>query len=45
MQLLQEGEEPENFFWHGIGGRKDYEKVVIFLMAYCYAPIVSFCTV
>ena len=27
VQLVQEGEEPENFFWFGIGGKKDYEKV------------------
>ncbi|RZF40467.1 hypothetical protein LSTR_LSTR000346 [Laodelphax striatellus] len=25
MQVLNEGEEPENFFWVGIGGRKPYE--------------------
>eukprot|EP00795_Rhopilema_esculentum_P009062 gene9062-16710_t len=30
VQLVQEGEEPENFFWHGIGGRKDYEKTAEF---------------
>ncbi len=26
MQILNEGEEPENFFWVGLGGKKDYEK-------------------
>jgi len=30
VQLVQEGEEPENFFWHGIGGRKDYETTADF---------------
>ena len=25
LQVLNEGEEPENFFWVGIGGRKPYE--------------------
>ena len=23
VQIVQEGEEPENFFWVGIGGRKE----------------------
>ncbi|KAB7507509.1 Protein flightless-1 [Armadillidium nasatum] len=26
LQVVREGEEPENFFWIGIGGRKNYEK-------------------
>ena len=26
-QMINEGEEPENFFWVGIGGKKPYEKV------------------
>ena len=25
--LVQEGAEPENFFWVALGGRKDYETV------------------
>lgn len=25
MQVLNEGEEPDNFFWVGIGGRKPYD--------------------
>ena len=25
--MINEGEEPENFFWVGIGGKKPYEKV------------------
>lgn len=25
--MISEGEEPENFFWVGIGGRKPYDKV------------------
>ena len=25
--LVQEGSEPENFFWVALGGRKDYERV------------------
>lgn len=25
-QVVREGEEPENFFWIGIGGRKAYDK-------------------
>lgn len=27
IQMISEGEEPENFFWVGIGGRKPYDKV------------------
>jgi hypothetical protein len=27
VQILCEGEEPENFFWVGIGGKKKYPKV------------------
>jgi len=27
VQIVNEGEEPENFFWVGIGGRKEYDKV------------------
>lgn len=26
LQVVREGEEPENFFWIGIGGRKNYDK-------------------
>ncbi|XP_022317949.2 protein flightless-1 homolog isoform X3 [Crassostrea virginica] len=26
IQMISEGEEPENFFWVGIGGRKPYDK-------------------
>ncbi|XP_059178446.1 protein flightless-1 homolog [Physella acuta] len=26
IQMINEGEEPENFFWIGIGGRKSYEQ-------------------
>ncbi|XP_042876156.1 protein flightless-1-like [Penaeus japonicus] len=26
LQVVREGEEPENFFWIGIGGRKPYDK-------------------
>lgn len=26
LQVVREGEEPENFFWIGIGGRKQYDK-------------------
>lgn len=26
LQVLNEGEEPENFFWVALGGRKEYEK-------------------
>lgn len=25
VQILNEGEEPENFFWVGLGGRKPYD--------------------
>lgn len=31
LQKLQEGEEPENFFWVGIGGKKDINEVKFFL--------------
>lgn len=27
IQIINEGEEPENFFWVGIGGKKKYDKV------------------
>jgi hypothetical protein len=26
LQVINEGEEPQNFFWHGLGGVKPYEK-------------------
>lgn len=26
MQVINEGEEPQNFFWHGLNGQKPYEK-------------------
>jgi len=26
VQILNEGEEPENFFWVGLQGKKPYEK-------------------
>lgn len=32
VQIVNEGDEPENFFWVGIGGRKDYDKVPAFVM-------------
>ncbi len=35
VQLVQEGEEPENFFWFGIGGHKEYEKVFDFINYLC----------
>lgn len=25
LQVLNEGEEPDNFFWVGLGGKKSYE--------------------
>ena len=31
LQVLTEGEEPENFFWVGIGGRKPYEQEADFM--------------
>lgn len=31
IQMISEGEEPENFFWVGIGGRKPYEKDASFM--------------
>ncbi|XP_055380330.1 protein flightless-1 [Condylostylus longicornis] len=31
LQILNEGEEPENFFWVALGGRKDYEKDADFM--------------
>uniref|UniRef100_A0A2P2I1Y5 Protein flightless-1-like n=1 Tax=Hirondellea gigas TaxID=1518452 RepID=A0A2P2I1Y5_9CRUS len=30
-QVVREGEEPENFFWVGIGGRKTYDKEANFM--------------
>ena len=31
MQVLNEGEEPENFFWVGLGEKKAYEKEADFM--------------
>ncbi|PSN45747.1 Protein flightless-1 [Blattella germanica] len=31
FQTLNEGEEPDNFFWVGLGGRKEYEKNADFM--------------
>ncbi|XP_064595508.1 protein flightless-1 homolog isoform X2 [Liolophura sinensis] len=31
IQMINEGEEPENFFWVGIGGRKKYDKDADFM--------------
>lgn len=30
-QVVREGEEPENFFWIGIGGRKAYDKDAVYM--------------
>ena len=30
-QVLNEGEEPENFFWVGLGEKKSYEKEADFM--------------
>lgn len=31
IQVVAEGEEPENFFWVGLGGKKPYEKDATFM--------------
>lgn len=31
LQVLSEGEEPDNFFWVGLGGKKPYEKDANFM--------------
>lgn len=31
LQILNEGEEPENFFWVGLGGRKQYDQEADFM--------------
>lgn len=31
LQILSEGEEPDNFFWVGLGGKKPYEFKADFL--------------
>jgi hypothetical protein len=31
LQILNEGEEPDNFFWVGLGGKKPYEKHAEFM--------------
>lgn len=31
QQILNEGEEPENFFWVGLGGRKPYDEEADFM--------------
>lgn len=28
VQIVNEGDELENFFWVGVGGKKDYDKVI-----------------
>lgn len=33
IQMISEGEEPENFFWVGIGGKRPYDKVSLCLHA------------
>ena len=32
LQILNEGEEPVNFFWIGIGGKKKYDTVRLTLI-------------
>lgn len=31
IQVVGEGEEPENFFWVGIGGQKPYDHVSLWV--------------
>lgn len=31
LQQLNEGEEPDNFFWVGLGGKKPYEQEASFM--------------
>ena len=31
VQILNEGEEPNNFFWVGLGGRKSYDSEADFM--------------
>ena len=31
IQIISEGEEPENFFWVGLGGKKKYDRVADFM--------------
>ncbi|CAG9864201.1 unnamed protein product [Phyllotreta striolata] len=31
LQVLSEGEEPDNFFWYGLGGKKPYEQDANFM--------------
>jgi len=42
VQMVNEGEEPENFFWVGIGGRKPYDKVCLYSSTCGHAMLVSF---
>ena len=31
LQILNEGEEPNNFFWVGLNGKKPYETEAIYM--------------
>ena len=31
LQVLNEGEEPDNFFWAGLGEKKPYDKEAAFM--------------
>lgn len=41
LQVLQEGEEPENFFWVGIGGKKDIHEVMWYKLVLFFLHIFS----
>ena len=32
MQIINDGEEPENFFWVGLGGKKKFDRVSRYLI-------------
>ena len=38
IQVLNEGEEPETFFWHGLEGKKHYDTVKIILIFVRFMP-------
>ncbi len=31
IQVLNEGEEPDTFFWYGLGGKREYERTAVYM--------------
>lgn len=43
IQILNEGEEPVNFFWIGIGGKKKYDEVSAETFSYIESAFLMLC--